>query len=274
MEANAGDSLRDQVVLITGGSRGIGKALAKAFTLAGAQVVLTARSQIDLDRVATAIRQQGGHCLGQAADVSRASDVQALVNAAVGRFGRIDTLINNAGVFHDNRPLYQLDEASWDQVMDVNLKGSFLCCKYVIPHMRPNHSGCIINLSSDLGRETPRWGAYGISKVGHRWTDDSDGQRTAVRPYTGPFGQPRRGGDRNDQLRRTQPGRRHVALFVSQLGSRSANHGQAASRGKMGEAIGAGSEPIEDHPSGLEKTVAPASCRWIDPPRKAGPGYG
>ncbi len=164
MEANAGDSLRDQVVLITGGSRGIGKALAKAFTLAGAQVVLTARSQIDLDRVATAIRQQGGHCLGQAADVSRASDVQALVNAAVGRFGRIDTLINNAGVFHDNRPLYRLDEASWDQVMDVNLKGSFLCCKYVIPHMRPNHSGCIINLSSDLGRETPRWGAYGISK--------------------------------------------------------------------------------------------------------------
>ena len=164
MEANAGDSLRDQVVLITGGSRGIGKALAKAFTLAGAQVVLTARSQIDLDRVATAIRQQGGHCLGQAADVSRASDVQALVNAAVGRFGRIDTLINNAGVSHDNRPLYRLDEASWDQVMDVNLKGSFLCCKYVIPHMRPNHSGCIINLSSDLGRETPRWGAYGISK--------------------------------------------------------------------------------------------------------------
>ncbi len=164
MEANAGDSLRDQVVLITGGSRGIGKALAKAFTLAGAQVVLTARSQIDLDRVATAIRQQGGHCLGQAADVSRASDVQALVNAAVGRFGRVDTLINNAGVFHDNRPLYRLDEASWDQVMDVNLKGSFLCCKYVIPHMRPNHSGCIINLSSDLGRETPRWGAYGISK--------------------------------------------------------------------------------------------------------------
>ena len=159
-----GEGLPNQVVLITGGSRGIGKALARAFTLAGARTFLTARSQTDLDRVVTSIQKLGGECFGQAADVRRSQEVQGLVDAAVKRFGRIDTLINNAGLFHDNLPLYQLNESAWDEVMDVNLKGSFLCCKYVIPQMRRNRSGCIINLSSDLGRKAPRWGACGISK--------------------------------------------------------------------------------------------------------------
>ena len=260
MEANARDSLRDQVVLITGENRGIGKALA------GARVILTTRSQIDLDRVATAMRQQGGHSLGRAADVSRASDVRALVNAAVGRFGRIDRLINNAGVFHDNRPLYRLDEASWDQVMDVNLKGSFLCCKYVILHMRPNHSSCIINLSSDLGRGTPRWGGA---------TESPSGPSTHSR-----FGWPKNCsppvyGSIRSAPAWWRPGRRHVALFVSQLGSRSANHGQAASHRKMGEAVGGWLRTDRGAPIRPRKNCGTGiSCQRIDPTRKAGPGYG
>ena len=176
-------------VLVTGCGRvrGIGRALAVAFARAGADVTATdiatggTRNENEegleeirqgwkgLESLAAEIQGLGRRVLTLVGDVSRAADAEHFVAEALARFGRIDVLVNNAAAPHgaDRRLVWEVPEAAWDLVLDVNLKGTFLMSRAVIPHMMSRRSGRIINMASVSGkRGTPRRGAYTASKFG------------------------------------------------------------------------------------------------------------
>lgn len=141
--------LNGKVALITGGSEGIGFATAKKFLAEGAKVVITGRSK---DKGVKAVKEL--RRLGEAefiqGDVSKASNARKMVDGTVSRFGRLDVLFNNAGIFIGGLA-EEMTEEEWDQVIDVNLKGTFLVSKCAIPYMKMQRSGTIINSSSELG---------------------------------------------------------------------------------------------------------------------------
>jgi len=178
-----------RVVLVTGcaRARGIGRAIAVAFARAGADVVVTdvaaggTRNENEegleeirlgwkgLDSVADEIKGLGRRVLTLVGDVSRAADAERFVADALAQFGRIDVLVNNAAAPHgaDRRLLWEIPEEAWDMVIDVNLKGTFLMSRAIIPHMLKRGSGRIINMASVSGkRGTARRGAYTASKFG------------------------------------------------------------------------------------------------------------
>ena len=139
--------LKDKVAIITGASRGIGRATALAFAQAGAKVVLAARTQHDLETVADLIRTDGGEALVAPTDVTRTDAVEAMVNRTLAAYGQIDLLVNNAGigVFET---IADSDPEVWTQVVAANLKSTYLCSKYVLPSMLARQSGQIINVLS------------------------------------------------------------------------------------------------------------------------------
>ena len=141
--------LKGRVALITGGTEGMGYATAELFLREGAKVVVTGRSA---EKGRKALAKMRG--LGEAAfvrgDVSKAKDAQRMVEGTVRRFGRIDVLFNNAGVYVE-KLAEDTSEDEWDRVLDINLKGTFLVSKYAIPYMKRQRSGSIINNSSDAG---------------------------------------------------------------------------------------------------------------------------
>ena len=176
-------------VLVTGCGRvrGIGRALAVAFDRAGADVAATdiavggTRNENEegleeirqgwkgLESLAAEVQGLGRRALTLVGDVSRAADAERFVAEALARFGRIDVLVNNAAAPHgaDRRLVWEVPEEAWDLVLDVNLKGTFLMSRAVIPHMLSRRSGRIINMASVSGkRGTPRRGAYTASKFG------------------------------------------------------------------------------------------------------------
>jgi len=176
-------------VLITGCGRvrGIGRALAVAFAAAGADVTATdiaaggTRNENEegleeirqgwkgLESLAAEIQGMGRQVLTLVGDVSRPADAERFVAESLARFGRIDVLVNNAAAPHgaDRRLVWEVPEEAWDLVLDVNLKGTFLMSRAVIPHMLARRSGRIINMASVSGqRGTPRRGAYTASKFG------------------------------------------------------------------------------------------------------------
>src|SRR5271157_5557873 len=136
-------SLSDKVVLISGGSRGIGAAVAKMMAKAGATVALTyeTRKQ-DALRVAHAIARCGSECLIIRANVARSGDVHHAVKAVLDHFGRIDVLVNNAGIWKRG-VMGKMTEKQWDETLDVNLKGTFLLCNAVVPVMKKQKTGKI-----------------------------------------------------------------------------------------------------------------------------------
>jgi NAD(P)-dependent dehydrogenase (short-subunit alcohol dehydrogenase family) len=159
--------LDGKVALVTGGARGLGRAIVEALASAGASVALSARS---LDRAAGAAaavgQATGAKTLGVAADVTRAGDVAALVARVLDAWGRLDILVNNAGI-SIRGPIEQLSEADWDQVLDTNLKGPWLCCRAVAEPMRRQKWGRVINVSSILGEVAlPGRTPYASSKGG------------------------------------------------------------------------------------------------------------
>lgn len=139
--------LRDKVAIVTGASGGIGQATAVRFANEGAKLVLADVNLQGLEAVARAIREMGGTVAFTKVDVSNPIDVEAMVKLALDQFGRIDILINNAGIIRDKFSWKMTDE-QWDLVLDVNLKGTFLCCRAVIPTMRAQNYGKIVNTSS------------------------------------------------------------------------------------------------------------------------------
>lgn len=157
--------LEDKVVLVTGASQGLGKALALACADEGAKVVINSRSEDSIRPIAEEVEQKGAEVLAVAADVSNAGEVEKLVSAAVERFGRIDVLVNNAGVLGPRVPIEDFPKDEWRKVIDANLTGPFLVSKAVIPHMP--EGGSIINVVSGVSVEgRAEWGAYSVSKFG------------------------------------------------------------------------------------------------------------
>ncbi|WP_437655855.1 SDR family oxidoreductase [Sorangium sp. So ce1182] len=142
--------LKDKIALITGASRGIGRASALALSREGAVVVGAARTAADLDALERELRAAGGRGLMIEADVTRAASVAACVERAVRELGRIDILVNNAGV-GGYRPFLEWSEDDYDRIMATNMKGTWLFCREVIPHMRRQGGGHIINVASVAG---------------------------------------------------------------------------------------------------------------------------
>ena len=142
--------LKDKVAVITGGSSGIGKATALLFAQEGARVAITGRSLERGDEVVQRIRNSGGEAIFLRADVSSASDCQRVVDETLRAFGHTDILFNNAGVFYPQTAL-ECSEREWDQQIDVNLKGTFLMSKAVLPGMIARKRGVIINNASGWG---------------------------------------------------------------------------------------------------------------------------
>ena len=161
----AGD-LTDRTVFITGASRGLGRALARAFARAQANLVLCARGEDEMARVADTLRDDTQVEWG-AVDVSDGADVAALVARATERFGTIDALVNNASVLGPRVPLREHPIDEWRRVLDINLTGTLIPILAVLPGMRAAERGSIINVSSGVGNVArKRWGAYAISKWG------------------------------------------------------------------------------------------------------------
>lgn len=156
--------LTGQAALVTGASRGIGRAIALALAAEGAGVVLAARSVPALEAVAATIHSQGGRALVAPCDVTRAADVARTVEAALSEFGRLDVLVNNAGVAY-RRPLAQTSDEQFDRTLAVNVRGTFLFCRQAARVMSAQGSGTIINVSSGAGRQGfPELAAYCASK--------------------------------------------------------------------------------------------------------------
>jgi 3-oxoacyl-[acyl-carrier protein] reductase len=155
--------LTGKVALVTGGTRGIGHDICRAFTAAGAKVALCARDGAKAGEVARAL---GGGARGYACDVGLAAPVEAMVNAVEKDFGQIDVLVNNAGFTKDNL-LFRLTEADWDTVMDTNLKGAFLMTKYGARGMIKRRWGRVVNITSVVGLNGNKGQSnYAASKAG------------------------------------------------------------------------------------------------------------
>lgn len=142
--------LATKTAIVTGGSRGIGRAIAFRLAELGAAVVLCGRSLQALEAVTSEIESRGGKALAVQCDVAIDADVQGLIDTTLGTFGRIDILVNNAGITRDTL-LMRMSESDWDDVMDVNLKGLFRCTKAVLRPMLKQRAGRIINISSVVG---------------------------------------------------------------------------------------------------------------------------
>lgn len=159
--------LDGKVALITGGSRGIGRAIALGFAEAGADVVVASRKLPDLEAVAGEISAQGRRSLAVATHAGRKQDIENLVKRTMDEFGRIDILVNDAGTNPAYGWLVNVEEGAWDATMGVNLKGYFLLSQAVAKIMIEQKSGCIINLASVASFEpSEKMGVYSISKAG------------------------------------------------------------------------------------------------------------
>lgn len=144
--------LANRIAIVTGGGRGIGRAICLAFAREGAQVVTAARTHSEIEQVASEIRGLGQRALAIATDVSDKASVARMVTATLAAFGRADILVNNAAINHPSCPVVELEPGDWDAIMAVNLKGTFLCCRAVLGAMIEQRSGKIINISSIGGR--------------------------------------------------------------------------------------------------------------------------
>ena len=177
-------SVQGLTAIITGASRGIGKGIALVFAEAGADVCIAARSEAGLEQVAETVRGMGRRCLAVTTDITKEADVDRMVKRAIEELGKVDVLVNNAGIAVV-KPLVPLPgfspgtaeslpnffepytEAEWDQVMDTNLKGAFLCTKAVGPHMLERRKGKVINISSANAVKAGKFRfTYDVSKAG------------------------------------------------------------------------------------------------------------
>ena len=161
--------LADKVAIITGSAGGMGKVAAELFAKEGASVLVTDVAAPEGEQTAQAIRDAGGSAVFVKANVAQEDDVKHMVNVAIEEFGRVDILYNNAGIMPaDDTSVTETSEIIWDRVMDVNLKSTFFCAKYTIPHMVKHGKGSIINVASFvafMGCTVPQ-DAYTASKGG------------------------------------------------------------------------------------------------------------
>jgi NAD(P)-dependent dehydrogenase (short-subunit alcohol dehydrogenase family) len=156
-------------VLVTGGALGIGRGIVEAFAAEGASVAIADIAAVPAEETRTALQDDGRRVIAVAGDVSDAASARRMVDETVAAFGRLDVLVNNAGImppdWYDR--LEDLSEERWDRILGVNLKGAFLMSKFALPHIRNAGGGSIINIASVQGLQSmPRVGAYAASKGG------------------------------------------------------------------------------------------------------------
>jgi NAD(P)-dependent dehydrogenase (short-subunit alcohol dehydrogenase family) len=158
----------NKVALITGATAGIGKAIAIEFSNNGATVVLTGRREEKGLELVDLIKQKGGNAFFQKADISNENDVKSLLNITIKKYGRLDYACNNAGIGGVGKHLHEVSTDEWEQVININLKGTWLCMKYEIQEMLKNNYGAIVNISSKSGIRGSAHGicAYVASKHG------------------------------------------------------------------------------------------------------------
>lgn len=167
MASSGEKKLSGKVALITGGSRGIGRAVAAAYARESAAVFICGRNQEAVTAAVHELRQAGGEADGAAGDVGLPSHAQRLVDAAMARFGKVDVLVNNASVLGPRESIADYPIVAWGEVLRINLTGIFLLTRIVLPIMAARRAGSIINVTSGVGRRgKARWGAYAVSKAG------------------------------------------------------------------------------------------------------------
>jgi NAD(P)-dependent dehydrogenase (short-subunit alcohol dehydrogenase family) len=164
------DRLKNRVSIITGAGQGVGKAIAEFFAREGSKVVVAEINPVTGQEVAKLINSNGGDAIFVKTDISKTTDVQEMVKRTVEKYGKITDLVNNAAIMESvpvQAPLIQdLAEESWDQFMNIDLKGVFLCCKYTVPELIKAGGGSIINVSSmNANVKSPAY-AYAASKGG------------------------------------------------------------------------------------------------------------
>ncbi len=171
------NSMAGQTVIITGASRGIGAASATHLASLGAHVVLAARSSETVEALADQIQADGGAATAMACDVADPDAVKALMDLAITRTGRLDVLVNNAGLIDPIARLDESDPAAWGQIVDVNLKGVYYGFRFAVPHMKAQGGGTIINISSGAATNALEgWSHYcatkaavlSLTKCGHK----------------------------------------------------------------------------------------------------------
>ena len=156
--------LDGKTAIVTGAAQGIGYAIARRFATEGARVAIV---DVDLDGAQRAADEIGGSAIAVGADVARADEVDRAFAEVVDRFGGVDILVNNAGIVGTDRPVRDLDEADWNRVLDINLKGTFLCSRAAVRHMIPKRAGVIVSLASISGKEgNANMAPYSVSKAG------------------------------------------------------------------------------------------------------------
>jgi len=175
------EGIAGKIVVITGASSGLGEATARHLSARGATMVLGARRIDRIEALAVEIAKAGGNAIAVATDVTDATQVQRLVDAAVARFGRVDVMLNNAGLM-PHSPLERRKIVDWDRMIDVNIKGVLYGIAAALPHMQRQNSGHFINVSSVAGHKVrPAGAVYSATKTAVRVI--SEGLRQEVKPW-------------------------------------------------------------------------------------------
>ena len=185
--------LVDRVVIVTGGGTGIGKAYSEAFAQAGAKVVIADIADREANQVAGEMSEIGGTVIAITTDISNEDCTLSMAEATLEKFGRIDVLINNASLMSTlkRRPWHKIDVDEWDRVMQVNLRGMFLCCRAVYPQMKKQRRGKIVNISSSrfwsgapfrLHYSTSKAGVIGFTRSLAREVGDDNITVNAITP--------------------------------------------------------------------------------------------
>ena len=167
MTTNKNEFYQGKVAFVTGAGSGIGRATALAFANAGASVTVADISEESSRETVRLIEQQVGRAFAVKCDVTRAEDVKAALDQTIEKFGRLDVAFNNAGIEQRNAAIADFEEDEWNQIINVNLRGAFLCMKYEIPHLLKQGGGAIVNVSSGAGVIGIKGGgAYSAAKHG------------------------------------------------------------------------------------------------------------
>jgi NAD(P)-dependent dehydrogenase (short-subunit alcohol dehydrogenase family) len=165
MTTQDGKRLVGKTALVTGGSRGIGKAVAAAYAREGARVFICARNRAEIEHTVEEIRKNGGEIHGAAGDVGRPEDARRIVGAALELFSSVEVLVNNASLLGPRATIAEYPFSAWQEVLGVNVNGLFLMTQEALKVMIPRRQGSIINVTSGVGRiGRARWGAYSASK--------------------------------------------------------------------------------------------------------------